>query len=242
MHRAPAAALLTIAVLATAGCVGPLKDFSLGTNCNTAVNTWQGMQVDLTSVLLFEGGPYDVTVSVPAAEATFATQIAGNSLDPLVVLLDVDLDRHPVTVNVEVTSPDGFTYEAADTVTPLASSPKSRACTGTTYWAGLQAQPDGQLIPLAWGEPARDAQGRVSVVVDSQCGVGAFYLEDGTTFVRVEGVLDDGAGGPPKGWASPVQRGWVDPSEDMPVFEDERGHREVFRPWLPGDTQITCAA
>ena len=67
------------------------------------------------------------------------------------------------------------------------------------------------------------------IELSTHCGI-EWLSHEGEWFVRVGGLLDDGAGNAPPGWADPVQSGWVErPDEASAVFTDAEGHREEFR-------------
>ena len=86
------------------------------------------------------------------------------------------------------------------------------------------------------GTSVTDARGRTTEAVGTQCGV-EYYTDGLREWRRVGGLLGDGAGGPPPGWNTPAQRGWMTPLGDQLLFEDERGHVERFEPitdgWFP---------
>ena len=65
--------------------------------------------------------------------------------------------------------------------------------------------------------------------LSTHCGVDDLQL-GGEWYERVGGILDDGNGNPPAGWANPFQEGRIDRVGDKVVFTDSAGHREVFQP------------
>ncbi|MBF5082671.1 hypothetical protein [Quadrisphaera sp. INWT6] len=239
MRRTATAAATAACALALAGCsaVRDLDDHLGGHSC-TDVGVFEVMSVDLTRVLPFEGGDYDVVLALPDVGLTTTTTLTTNSDGPLEVHGDVDLDDEPVAVAVEARGPDGaVVYRGSGTHTPVLVQPNGPRCDPDNHWLTLQATDGGELVPLDPYGRVTDDRGRLAISLYTECGVQ--WLDDPTgTFgpwVREAGALDDGAGGPPPGWGAPYQRGWAAFTGDRVVFEDELGHREVFRPSTGAD-------
>lgn len=89
----------------------------------------------------------------------------------------------------------------------------------------------GSLLVLALtgcGASAAGTDGQAFSLY-THCGIGVMSYE-GRWYERVGGLLDDGQGNPPAGWGNPYQRGTLARNGARLVFQDEAGHREVFRP------------
>lgn len=229
--------------IALSGCglAEKLQAATSGRNCTT-VGLDEGVSVDLFSVLPLEG-EYRVSLSLPGTEDSIQETVSGNTEAGLFVWNAVDLDGDPIKVEVEAKDTSGaVAYRGSGTRAPALNQPNGAGCDPENYWLSLKATEAGELVPVPRFEPVLDGHGRASMWVHTVCGVR--YLDDvyggGGSYVRVDGPLDDGAGGPPPGWAVPLQRGWVSTDGDLRVFEDERGHREVFRPWQEGDYYEQC--
>jgi hypothetical protein len=241
------AATVSASALLLTGCglATTVQDAVGGRNCTT-IGLAEGVSVDLTGVLPFEGGDYRVTLTSPAFEDGPVTDTVSSTTEgPMVIGRSLDLDDHPVQVGVQAEDPTGaVVFRAATTATPVLDQPNGPRCDPKNYAVNLQATAAGELVPLPLDEPVRDDQGRVSLWLDTRCGVLWLYdpYSEGGAWVRVDGRLDDGAGGPPPGWNTPIQRGWVAQGADRWVFEDELGHREVFRPEADGDEWTPCQA
>jgi len=143
-------------------------------------------------------------------------------------------------VEVEVVTERGDrAYQASGVLEPYLFQPNGTQCDGENYRVDVQATSDGQLVALPLGGPATDSQGRISLVIFTDRGV--CTISDGySSYARVGGALDDGAGGPPLGWNVPVQRGWAAIEGDMLTFEDDAGHQEVFQRVASEDLPRLC--
>ncbi|WP_170131340.1 hypothetical protein [Quadrisphaera granulorum] len=211
-------------------------DWPEGLVC-TLIGNAEGVSVDLTLALPLEGGDYYATVSVPSLGASATTGFAGNDGYGLGGGTEANLTSTPVEVDVSVATERGdVVYQRSVVATPQLHQPNGAACDGENYAIRLVADRDGDLRQLdnnARWQPPRDEQGRTSDIVWTACGVRWLTLSqpDGTgvDYERVGGVLDDGAGGPPPGWNTPAQRGWVSVDGDVATFQDERGHTERFQ-------------
>jgi len=245
MRRMTTAAATAVGVVVLTGCSSAtalVKDAVGGQGC-TDVGVFEVMSVDLTRVLPFEGGDYDVTLTLPDFGLTTTGTLSTNSDGPLEVHGDIDLEDEPVAVTVEARGPDGaVVYQGSGTQTPVMVQPNGPRCDPDNYWLTLQATDAGALVPLDPYGRVVDDQGRLAISLHTPCGVR--WLDDPTgmtgTWVREAGPLDDGAGGPPQGWGAPYQRGWAAFTEGRVVFEDELGHREVFRPSTATDDFEPC--
>jgi len=203
----------------------------------TAIGNAEGVGVDLTLALPLEGGDYYATVSVPSLGASATTGFAGNDEYGLGGGVGADLTSAPVEVDVRVVTERGdVAYERTVVATPQLHQPNGAACDGENYAVRLQATSTGELVQVdddAPWLPPRDDRGRTQEVLYTGCGVQWLTLHqaDGTgvDYERVGGQFDDGAGGPPPGWNTPAQRGWVSVDGDVATFEDERGHTERFQ-------------
>lgn len=240
-----ALAVLTISAFAGAvsgcGLAEDLHALTFGRNCGT-VGLDEGVSVDLSSVLSIEGD-YRVSLSLPGIADSIQETVSGNTETGLFVGNSVDLDGDPIKVEVEATDASGVVaYRGATTRAPALDQPNGAGCDPENYWLSLQATEAGDLVPVPRFEPVRDSRGRVSMWIYTLCGVRELTdpYDGGGSYVRAAGPLDDGAGGPPAGWAVPLQRGWVFTDGELHIFEDERGHREVFRPWQEGDIYEQC--
>lgn len=232
---------LLAASLSGCGLASDVHDAVFGLQC-TQVGLDEGVSVDLTAVLPFEG-EYQVTLSMPELQESIPVTLSGNTENGLFIADSVDLDGDAVQVQVEARDATGaVVYRGAGAREPELDQPNGPRCDPDNYWLSLQATKAGDLVPIPRFEPVRDEQGRVSMWVYTSCGVR--YLDspyrDGGSYVRVGGPLDDGVGGPPAGWAVPLQRGWIAAEGEGVVFEDERGHRETFRPWSDSDYYEQC--
>lgn len=89
----------------------------------------------------------------------------------------------------------------------------------------------GSLLVLALTGCGASASGANvhAFALYTHCGIGVMTYE-GRWYERVGGLLDDGQGNPPAGWDNPYQRGTLTASGARLVFQDDAGHREVFRP------------
>lgn len=240
MLTRPLAGVLTAAALAGAltacGGSGP---FGLPQAC-TAIGSAEGVDVDFTTALPFEGGDYFAEVSVPSTSASRTTGFAGNDEYGLSGSVPADLSGEPTRVDVRVTTERGeVAYEASTTTTPQLFQPNGAGCDGANYRISLRATRDGQLLPRDPDEVTTDDLGRISIAVPTGCGISE--ATDGySSYERVGGVLSDGAGHAPAGWNTPYQRGWAAIDGDTLTFSDERGHRETFRRVPDGQAPAPC--
>lgn len=244
MRRAAPAAATAAGAMALSACTAAqtLEERGLCQSC-TDVGVFEVVSVDLTGVLPFEGGDHDVALSLPETGLTVRGTLVGNSEGPLEITASPDLDDEPTAVVVEARGTGGqLVYRGSGTQTPAMHQPNGPRCDPADYWLTLHATASGALVPAEPFEPVRDAQGRTSMTLYTTCGVLWFDDPSGATgpWVREAGLLDDGAGGPPLGWSAPFQRGWAAVDGERVVFEDERGHREVFRPTTSTDRFEQC--
>jgi hypothetical protein len=199
------------------------------------------VSVDFSHVLSLEGGDYYAEVSVPSLGASSVRGFAGNDWYHPSGDVEADLTGEPMEVRVWVVTERGeVAYETSDVAEPVLHQPNGALCDGENYRITLVATAEGELRPLADGARATDARGRTTAAVSTQCGVE--HNTDGLReWRRVGGLLDDGAGGPPPGWNTPAQRGWMTPHGDgLLLFEDERGHVERFEPVTDEWSPPTC--
>ena len=73
-----------------------------------------------------------------------------------------------------------------------------------------------------------------AVSLSTHCGIDDVEVA-GRWYERTGGLLDDGQGNPPPGWANPTQTGAFVTAGELLVFTDDAGHRETFR-LRPGAT------
>jgi hypothetical protein len=204
----------------------------------TQMGNAEGVSVDFSQVLSLEGGDYYAEVSVPSLGASYTRGFAGNDWYYPSGDVEADLAGEPVEVRVRVVTERGdVAYETSDVAEPVLHQPNGPLCDGENYRITLVATSEGELLPMPDGARAGDARGRSTEAVRTQCGV-EHYTDGLREWRRVGGLLDDGAGGPPPGWNTPAQRGWMTPQGDgLLLFEDERGHVERFEPitdgWFP---------
>lgn len=207
----------------------------------TAIGNAEGISVDLADVLDLEGGDYFAEVAVPAQGASNTRGFAGNDEYYPGGDVAVDLDGGPVTVVVVVRTEDGQSvYTASGTATPNLYQPNGAACDGENYYLSLLATTSGELTSLPWPpqSPRLDARGRESIALVTACGVGRLDL-DGASYARVGGVMG-GPDGPPVGWNTPYQRGWVARDGQQVIYTDDAGHQENFTRDPALDTQPFC--
>lgn len=240
MLTRPLAGVITAVTIAGAltacGGSGP---FGLPQAC-TAIGNAEGVYVDFTTAVPFEGGDYYAEVSVPSAGASHTNGFAGNDEYSMYSGVEVDLDDEPTRIDVRVTTERGeVAYRASTTATPQLFQPNGAGCDGENYNISLRATRDGQLLPRDPDEVVTDELGRISVAIPTGCGVNE--VTDGySSYARVGGVLSDGAGHAPADWNTPYQRGWAAVDGDTLVFSDERGHREAFRRIPDGQASAPC--
>ena len=206
----------------------------------TQMGNAEGVSVDLSQVLALEGGDYYAEVSVPSLSATNVRGFAGNDWYYPSGDVEADLTGEPVEVRVRVVTERGdVAYEASVVAEPELHQPNGPQCDGENYRIGLVAAPGGELRPLPDDMRVTDARGRTTEAVGTQCGV-EHHTDGLRSWRRVGGLLDDGAGGPPPGWNTPAQRGWMTLEDGVLVFEDERGHVERFEPVTDGWFSAPC--
>ncbi len=204
----------------------------------TAIGNAEGVSVDFSQVLSLEGGDYYAEVSAPSLDRSYTRGFAGNDWYYPSGDVEADLTRDPVEVHVRVVTEAGdVAYETSDVAEPVLHQPNGPRCDGENYRIALVATPDGELLPRQDDTFVTDARGRMTEAVGTACGI-EYFTDGSREWRRVGGLLDDGAGGPPPGWNTPAQRGWMTPQgEDLLLFEDERGHVERFEPitdgWFP---------
>lgn len=216
---------------------GPSDDGSGVALACTQMGNAEGVSVDLSQVLALEGGDYYAEVSVPSLRATNVRGFAGNDWYYPSGDVDADLTGEPVEVRVRVATERGdVAYETSDVAEPELHQPNGARCDGENYRVSLVATPGGELQPMPDDGRVTDVRGRTTEALSTQCGV-EHHTDGLRSWRRAGGVLDDGAGGPPPGWNTPAQRGWMTPQDGVLVFEDERGHVERFEPvtdgWFP---------
>lgn len=239
MRRTSCTALALTAVLTLSGCTGPTSSPLAVRGCSD-VGAPEGVGVDLTTVLPFEGGDYYATTRLPGLGQEATHGFAGNDEHGLSTSVEADLSGDPVDVEVVVVTERGdVAHRASGRLQPHLYQPNGAECDGENYRVDVQATEDGQLVPLPLGGVAKDSRGRISVVVFTEHGV-CSVSDAYSSYVRVGGPVDDGAGGPPPGWGVPAQRGWAAIDGDVLTFEDELGHREVFQRAAAEDLPQLC--
>ena len=108
----------------------------------------------------------------------------------------------------------------------------ARSCAGTILVLALTGCGTSTTVSEARPETSTELGPGVAFALYTHCGIDA-VLYRGRWYARVGGPLDDGQGNPPPGWGNPYQSGTLTRSGARIVFQDEAGHREVFRPRPP---------
>ena len=105
----------------------------------------------------------------------------------------------------------------------------ARSCGGTILVLALTGCGTSTTAEDTPQETSTPPGSSVAFALYTHCGIDVM-LHHGRWYERVGGRLDDGQGNPPAGWGNPYQRGTLTTAGARLVFQDDAGHREVFRP------------